>query len=162
MRALVSLLLVMSSAVVAASCGGPKVDLAKGLEVLEVSTGWHDDGVVGGQNKLVPRIDFKLKNVSDQPLVALQINCVFRRVNETDELGSGFLPVTRSDQLQPGETTRVLSVKSNFGYTGAEPRADMLKNSHFVDAKVEIMAKYSNVQWKRIAEQPIERRPLFK
>ena len=162
MSALVSLLLVVSSAVLAAGCGGPAVDLTQGLEGLEVSTGWHDDGVVNGENKLVPRIDFKLKNVSGQPLVALQVNCVFRRVTETEELGSGFLPVTRSDELQPGETSRVLSVKSNFGYKGAEPRADMLKNSLFVDAKVEIMAKYSNVQWKRIAEHPIERRLLLK
>ena len=36
----------------------------------------------------------------------------------------------------------------------------MLNNSQFVDAKVEVLAKYSNVQWKRIAEFPIERRLL--
>jgi hypothetical protein len=162
MRALAPLVLVVAAAAGAAGCGGPRVDLAQGLEVLEVSTGWHDDGIVNGQNKLVPRIDFKLKNVSDQPLVALQVNCVFRRVTETEELGAGFLPVTRSNELKPVETTPNLSVKSNYGYTGDEPRAEMLKNSHFVDAKVEVLAKYSNVQWKRIAEYPIERRLLPK
>jgi hypothetical protein len=162
MRALAPLLVFLISAVGAAGCGGPKVDLAQGLEVLEVTTGWHDAGVVNGQNKLVPRIDFKLKNVSDQPLVALQVNCVFRRVNETEELGAGFLPITRSNELKPVETTQNLSVKSNFGYTGDEPRAEMLSNSHFVDAKVEVLAKYSNIQWKRIAEYPIERRLLPK
>lgn len=162
MRALVPLVFFIASAVGAASCGGPTVDLTKGLEVLDVSTGWHDEGIVNGENKLVPRIDFKLKNISDQPLVALQVNCVFRRVTETEELGSGFLPITRSNGLKPVETTQSLSVKSNFGYTGAEPRAEMLKNSSFVDAKVEVLAKYSNVQWKRIAEYPIERRLLPK
>lgn len=136
---------------------GPRVDLAQGLEVLDVSTGWHDEGVFSGENKLVPRVDFKLKNVSDQPLVALQVNCVFRRLNEVEELGAGFLPVTRSNALAPGSTTQSLSVKSAFGYKGTEPRADMLKNSLFVDAKVEILAKYGSVQWKRIAEFPIER-----
>jgi hypothetical protein len=162
MRALAPLLLLIAAAVGAARCGGPKVDLAQGLEVLDVTTGWHDAGVVNGQNKLVPRIDFKLKNVSDQPLAALQVNCVFRQVNDTQELGAGFMPITRSGELKPVETTPNLSVKSNFGYTGDEPRADMLKNSHFVDVKVDVLAKYSNVQWKRIAEFPIERRLLPK
>jgi hypothetical protein len=156
MRALIPLLFVVS----AAGCGGPTVDLAKGLEVLDVSTSWHDEGIVNGENKLVPRIDFRLKNVSDQPLVALQVNGVFRRLAETEELGSGFLPITRSGSLDPGQTTDILSVKSNFGYKSAAPRADMLQNSHFVDARVELLAKYSNVQWKRIAEFPIERRLL--
>ena len=119
----VPLLLILSSAVGAASCGDRPSNLATGLEVLDVSAGWHDDGVVsGGDNKLVPRIDFKLKNVSDQPLTALQVNSVFRRVTETEELGSGFLPITRSGELKPGETTENLSVKSNFGYKGREPR----------------------------------------
>lgn len=162
MRALAPLVLAVACAAGGAGCGGPRVDLAQGLEVLDVTTGWHDAGVVNGQNKLVPRIDFKLKNVSDQPLVALQVNCVFRRVNETDELGAGYLPVTRSNELKPVETTQNLSVKSNFGYTGDEPRAEMLKNTQFVDAKVEVLAKYSNIQWKRIAEYPIERRLLPK
>jgi hypothetical protein len=154
-------LLAFTGAIVAA-CGGPPVDLSQGLQVLDVSTGWHDDGIVNGQNKLVPRIDFRLKNVSDQPLVALQVNCVFRRVNETDELGSGFATVTRSNALGPGETSQLLSIKSNFGYTGSEPRAEMLKNSLFVDAKVDVMAKYSSVLWKKIAEQPIDRQLVAK
>lgn len=144
------------------SCGGPSVDLVQGLEVLDVTTGWHDEGVVDGQNKLVPRIDFKLKNVSDQPLVALQINCVFRRVTETEELGSGFVWVTRSNALGPGETTPVLSIRSNFGYKSEAPRADMLQSSHFVDAKVDMMSKYASLQWKKIKEFPIERHLLPK
>jgi hypothetical protein len=146
----------------AAGCGGPTVDLATALEVLEVTTGWHDEGIVDGQNKLVPRIDFKLKNVSDQPLVALQVNCVFRRMGETEELGSGFVWVTRGNALNPGETTPLLSIRSNFGYKGDEPRADMLKNSHFVDARVDMMAKYASIQWKKIREFSIERRLLTK
>jgi hypothetical protein len=163
MRALIrSLLITLLASVSSLSCGGPAVDLAKGLELLEVSTGWYDEGVVDGQNKLVPRIDFKLKNISDQPLVSLQVNCVFRRVNETEELGSGFVLVTRSEALNPGETTRTLTVRSNFGYKGGEPRAEMLKNSQFVDAKADVLAKYSSIQWKKIAEHPIERRLLTK
>jgi len=53
------------------------VDLTKGLQILDVSTGWFDAGLVNGQNKLVPTISFKLKNVSDQKLSVLQVNVLF-------------------------------------------------------------------------------------
>ena len=38
-----------------AGCGGPTVDLARVSRSLDVSTGWHDEGIVDGENKLVPR-----------------------------------------------------------------------------------------------------------
>ena len=30
----------------------------------------------------------------------------------------------------------------------------MLRNSHFVDAEVELFAKYASEQWKRVGEYP--------
>jgi len=155
MRRLFPLLVALSLA--AAACGGPTVDLAAGLKVLDVATGWRDEGLVNGENKLVPIAQFKLQNVSDQSLTVLQVNAVFRRLNEQRELGAHFLAVTQSDGLAPGDTSKTITVKSNFGYKGTEPRAVMLQNSQFVDAKVEIFAKYGSLQWKRIAEYPIDR-----
>jgi hypothetical protein len=149
---LVALLLTVSA------CGGPTVDLSTGLKVVDVATGWRDEGVVDGQNKLVPVAEFKLQNLSDQSLRVLQVNAVFRRLNEVRELGAHFKAVTQSEGLAPGATSDPITVKSNFGYKGTEPRAVMLQNSQFIDARVEIFAKYSSQQWKRIAEYPIERR----
>ena len=145
-------------AMLSAGCGGPPVDLTKGLEIVDASTGWYDAGPVNGQNKLVPSITFELKNISDQPLVALQVNAVFRRVNDKDEWGSAYLAVTKSEGLQPGATSQPITINSQLGYTGTDPRAEMLKNSQFVDAKVDIFAKYASLQWVRIGERPIERR----
>jgi hypothetical protein len=151
--------LVFALTLAAAGCGGPVVDLTENLKVLDISTGWQDDGVVDGdKNKLVPRAQFKLQNNSDQTLTVLQVNAVFRRLNEAQELGAQFKPVTSSEGLAPGQTSPDIVVKSNFGYKGTEPRAVILQNSHFVDAKVEIFAKYGSQQWKRIAEYPIERK----
>ena len=145
-------------AMLSTGCGGPPVDLTKGLEIVDASTGWYDAGPVNGQNKLVPSIAFKLKNVSDQPLVALQINAVFRRGDDKDEWGTVWVPVTRSDGLQPGATSQPVTINLKLGYTGTEPRAQMLQNSQFVDAKVDLFAKYASLQWVRIGERPIERR----
>jgi len=127
------------------------------------NTGWFDAGIVNGQNKLVPTVIFTLKNLSDQKLVTLQINAIFRRVNENDEWGSAFMPIVGSEGLPPGATTQPLTAKSQLGYTGTgQSRQEMLENSHFVDAKVELFAKYGSRQWARIGTYPITRRLLTK
>jgi hypothetical protein len=140
-----------------AGCG-PNVDVTRALEVQDVSTGWFDFGIVDGQNKLVPTVTFRLRNVSDQPVTTLQANVLFHRVNSAEEWGSGFLKVAGSEGLAPGATTDPLTVKSDLGYTGSEARADMLKNSQFVDAKVRILAKSGSNYWQPLAEYQIERR----
>ena len=139
-----------------AGCG-PTVDLTKTLQVTDVATGWHDAGVVDGKNKIVPAIAFKLKNNSDQALGSLQVNALFRRVTEPDEWGSGYMKVTGSDGLAPGAVTELLTVNSQLGYTGIETRAELLQHSSFVDARVEIFAKYAATQWARLGEFPITR-----
>jgi hypothetical protein len=142
---------------------GPTVDLTKGLQLTIVETGWFDAGIVNGQNKLVPSVSFTLKNVSDQNLVTLQINALFRRINENEEWGSGFLTAAGSSGLAPGASTPVLTVRSNLGYTGSDQsRQEMLQNTHFVDAKVELFAKYAAIQWVRMGTYPITRQLLTK
>jgi hypothetical protein len=139
---------------------GPSVDLTRGLTVEGVSTGWLDAGLVGGQNKLVPTVSLKLKNVSDRPLPALQVNAVFRRVGEDDEFGSRFLSAAGGDGLASRASTDTLVLKSNLGYTSSDPRDQMLTNSQFVDAKVDVFAKYGTTQWTRVGEYRIDRRLL--
>jgi hypothetical protein len=152
-------LLFLAASLAAASCG-PTVDLSTGLQVLDVSTGWKDAGLEGGQNKLVPSITFKLKNVSDQELNSLQANVVFRRNGEPEEWGTVFLIVTGSDGLDPGATSETLVAVSPLGYTGTEARAEMLQNSQFVDAHAEIFAKYGSTLLKKVADHPIDRQLL--
>ena len=161
-RAGIYILLVVLSIFPASGCG-PTVDLTKGLQVQIVSTGWFDAGIVDGKNKLVPSISFKLKNVSTQTLPVLQVNALFHRVGEKDEWGSGFLTAAGSSGLAPGAATPPLTIRSQLGYTGSEQsREDMLRNSHFVDATVELFAKYGSAQWKRIGQFPVTRRLITK
>ena len=154
--------LLVALALACAACG-EKVDLTKGLHVEVVNTGWFDAGIVNGQNKLVPSITLKLKNVSGERLPMLQVNALFRRVTEPDEWGSAFLTAAGSDGLPPGAETSPLKVRSNLGYTGSDQsREEMLHNSHFVDAKVEIFAKYAATQLVRLGEFPIKRELITK
>jgi hypothetical protein len=161
MRASAWLLLLL--AIVSSAACGPTVDLTKGLEVTIVNSGWFDLGIVNGQTKLVPTVVFTLHNVSDQKLGTLQINALFRRVNEDTEWGSGFLTVAGSQGLAPGATSDPITVKSQLGYTGSEQsRQEMLQNTHFVDAKVELFGKYASTQWVRLGSYPITRQLLSK
>ena len=161
MRASARLLLIL--AIVSSAACGPTVDLTKGLEVSIVNSGWYDLGIVNGQNKLVPTVIFTLHNTSDQKLVTLQVNALFRRVSENTEWGSGFLTVAGSQGLSPGSTTDPITIKSQLGYTGSEQsRMEMLQNTHFVDAKVELFGKYASTQWVRLGSYPITRQLLTK
>jgi hypothetical protein len=161
MRASARLLLIL--AIVSSAACGPTIDLTKGLQVSIVNSGWYDLGIVNGQNKLVPTVIFTLQNTSDQKLVTLQINALFRRVSEDTEWGSGFMTAAGSQGLAPGATTDPITIKSQLGYTGSEQsRMEMLQNSHFVDAKVELFGKYGSTQWVRLGSFPITRQLLAK
>lgn len=151
-----AILFLLVIALATTACGKP-VDLTRGLKVGAVSTGWFDAGLVDGRNKLVPTVVFTLTNVSDQTLTTLQVNALFRRVTEKDEWGSGFLTAAGSSGLAAGATTGRLIIKSQLGYTGTEPRSDMLQNKLFVDAKVDLFVKYASTQWVKIGEYPIAR-----
>ena len=152
--------LVVLLGMLAAGCA-PHVDLVENLEVKDVGTGWWDMGVVDGQNKLVPQISFKLLNKSDQTLNQLQINVLFRRITEPEvDWGSGFLMNPVPGGLESAATTDPFTVKSNLGYKGTDPRDVMMKSEYWVDAKVDLFAKYSSAQWKKIGEFPVTRELL--
>ena len=161
MRALVRPVLLLVC-IVATGCA-PAVDLTKGLQVTIVNSGWYDVGIINGQNKLVPSVTFTLKNTSEQTLSTLQVNALFRQVSTTDEWGSGFLTAAGSTGLAPGAVTPALTIRSPLGYTGSDQsRLEMLQNSHFVDAKVDLFAKYGSTQWARVGSFPITRQLLPK
>lgn len=141
---------------IAAGCGQP-VDVAKAVQAAVVTSGWLPAGTTGGTNKIVPAVALTLKNVSSQTLQALQVNAVFRRVSNNDEIASDFRPVSGSAGLAAGTTTETFVLKAQKGYTGTDPFDDLLKNSHFVDAKVEVFVKAGPGQWTKIGEYPIAR-----
>ena len=143
-------------AVINVACA-PPVDLSKNLEVVDPKTGWADAGITeDGQNKLVPFVEFKLKNNSDQKLPVLQVNAMFRPLKEDKEWGSRFMPVIGSEGLAPGATTQAIRLVSDHGAKGTDPRATIMKSQYFVDARVQITAKYGATQWAKIAEYPVK------
>jgi hypothetical protein len=145
----------------AAACGRD-IDLATSLQVDAVTTGWFDAGIVDGKKKLVPAVSFTLKNASDQKLRVLQVNASFRRVGEPDEWGSAHLTAAGSAGLAPGADTGALTLRSQLGYTGIESGPEMLDNSFFVDARVDLFVKQGSGEWTRVGDYPITRRLVLR
>jgi hypothetical protein len=153
-------LLALLALAVTAACAGPPVDLRAQLQVTDVTTGWYDAGIVDGKNKLVPTISLHLKNAGTDSIDTVQLNAVFRRVGEEEEWGTAFARVVGTDGLAPGATTKPIVLHSQLGYTGEQPRAQMLLHGEFQDARVEVFAKRGSEQWTKLGDYQIKRQLL--
>ena len=152
--------------VIAASVGacGPTPDITTTLEAADVSTGWFDAGVENGKNKLVPTVTLTLKNIGGASVQAVQLNAIVRRIGETEEWDAVYVRVigSGSEGLAPGASTSPIVLRSRLGYTGIEPRAQMLQNKQFVDARVQVFVKRGSAQWAKLGEWPVKRELLVK
>jgi hypothetical protein len=150
----------VAAAMLVAGCGR-SFDVEKVLKITEVHTGWYDAGIQDGKNKLVPSISLKLENVSDDIVDSVQVNAIFRQMGDTQAWGEHFATAIDRDGLPAHKTTPgYLVLRSNLGYTGTESRLQMLQNSNFVDAKVEIYGKHGARTWQKLGEYKIDRQLL--
>jgi hypothetical protein len=148
--------------VAAASCS-PPINLAESSRIEDVVTGWYDAGITDdGKNKLVPSISFRLTNSGTRPLSSVQFNCIFRRIGDSDEWSTVLVRGLSDTELAPGETSEPFVVRAPQGYTGTQPRAQLLQNRLFVDAKVEIFGKQGSAVWASLGDFQIERQLLAK
>jgi len=151
--------LALTAASLTAACGD-RVDVKTGLQVTDVVTGWYDAGIVGGKNKLVPAVSLRVKNVANARIRFVQLNSVFRVVGDQEELGSMFVKGIGGDGLAPGASTEPFVFRSALGYTGEQPRHELLEHRQFRDAKVEVFAKHGSEQWVKLGEYPVARQLL--
>ena len=150
------LLAVLLAALAGSACGS-EPDAKQALQVTDVVTGWLDKGIVDGQNKLVPTISLKIKNGADRSLSYLQLNAVFRIVDDTEELGSKVIWATHGDALDPGASLGPFNLSSDLGYSSPAARTQMLQHSMFKDAQVELFVKQGSGQWARLGAYRIDR-----
>jgi len=148
--------LAVSTVVFGVSCG-PSVDVQSALRLESVATGWMDGGQVAAGNKLVPAVSFRVKNTSSETLAPVQVNAIFRRVDSNDEWSNGMVTAAGSRGLAPDARSDRVTIKGTLGYTGPDSQFELLQNSHFVDAKVDLFARYGSRQWVPIGEYAIAR-----
>ena len=126
-----------------------------------VVTGWYDAGLVeGNMNKLVPSVSLKLRNKSDEPVRSIQINAMFRRVGEPRCGASTTGGPSSASRWRRADKPRNSCCDRGSAIPGEQPRMQMLQNSEFVDAKVEIFLRQGSRVWAKLAEFPIQRQLL--
>jgi len=147
-------------AAVLTACG-PGADLTSSAELVDVTTGWFDAGVTeDGKNKLVPSISLRIRNGGEAELGSTQLNLIFRRVTDEEEWTTSFVRGIGSDGLAPGDTTPPIVVRAPQGYTGEQPRVQMLSNRQFVDATVTVFGKHGSANWVKLGDFEIARQLL--
>jgi hypothetical protein len=134
-----------------------KANLATAVQVEQITTGWVDAGMVDGKHKVVPAATFTLRNISDQKLGLVQVNAVFRQIDDPKEWSSAYVP-TAASELAPGASTGPIMVKGQKGYTSDDPADMIVSNPGFVDAKLELLVRSGSSGWTKIGDYPIERK----
>lgn len=144
-----------------ACAGCSSLEVEKAVRITDVQTGWYDAGIVDGvKNKLVPSISLRLENQLAEQVDSIQINAIFRRVGEQEAWGEHFVMAIPRTGLAGRAKSTPIVLRSNLGYTGTQPRVQMLQNREFVDARVDIFGKHGSRTWVKLGEFPIDRRLL--
>src|SRR3954462_9091460 len=130
----------------APACSKP-VDLKQSLQIADVVSGYHDAGIVGGKNKLVPSISFRLRKSPGTDIRPLSLNVAFKQLPPA---GASPAPGSPAEtdwdekfvQSVPfnGDQTDVLTFRADPGYTADPPqtRADILQHRLFQDMRVRV------------------------
>ena len=122
-----------------AGCG-PAPDLAK-LELTDTFTGWYDFGVVGGLNKLVPSVSFRLKNNDSVPVDFVQLTVSFWQEGADGEQDSAEVRGIGNQAVAPAGLSDPILVRATVGYTTAGARSEIFVNEIYKDFIVKIFAK---------------------
>jgi hypothetical protein len=148
----------VASSLVALLVGCASHDPTHELQVSDLTTYWIVDSPQQGQNYIAPVVRFRLRNVSPQPLTAIQARARFPAPNQEDVWGSIQEQVsTWRHPLAPGADTLV-TVRSAGRYHSAADPQDILRSPKFEDPAVEVFVRIGASNWVRLAQGRVERR----
>ena len=130
------------------------------IEIYDMKTGYDDGGHEGGQNRLLPAIEFRVRNKASRAINTVQFNAVFRVIGDPEELGAQLVMGIDYHGLPAGETSGPYTLRSTFGYSGEQARVEMFQHESFNDVQVELFAKQGGRQWVKLTELVVERQLL--
>jgi hypothetical protein len=145
------------AAVAAAGCRSH--DPAAELRVSDLQAYWIVDSPQRGQNFVAPVVRFRLRNVSSEPLVAVQARARFPAPDQGDEVWGSIQEQvsTYHRPIAPGHDT-VVTVRSAGRYQSPADPQDILRSPGFKDPKVEVFVRIGASSWAMVAQGSVERR----
>ena len=154
------LLALVLLAVTLAGCNSVKP--VEVLEPVDVTTGWYDAGILeDGKNKLVPSVSLKLRNKSGRADRRRADQRHLPPRQRAGDVGRALrVGGAARGAARPAQATKDIVLRSALGYTGEQPRMQILQHKDFVDAKVEVYLKKGSQVWAKLGEFPIERQLL--
>jgi hypothetical protein len=127
---------------VAATAGCESVDLKTAVEVVDVSTGYYDNGLTAtGLNHLVPSITFSLKNISDKEVSSIDTVVMYWAAGQDTEQDEALLKVIGGGGIPAGATSEPVVSRSRVGFTLEAPRAELFNHSNFKDWTAKLFLK---------------------
>lgn len=120
-------------------------------------TGWLEVRRPADGPLVVPVALVRLTNRTARPVTGVQVNAVFRRAADGIEWGNHWQPVARTVGLAPGETSGPVLLTAGHGHTGAPSAAAAIRHAQFVDARVQVFARYGSHAWAKLADAAVDR-----
>ncbi len=125
-----------------ATAGCDSVDLKTQLQVVDVSSGYYDNGLTPtGLNHLLPSITFSLRNVSDREVSSIDMVVMYWAQGDDAEKDEALHRVIGGGGLPAGATSEPVVSRSRVGFTLATPRAALFSHSQFRDWTAKMFLK---------------------
>jgi hypothetical protein len=127
---------------VTATAGCNSVDLKTQVQVVDVSSGYYDNGITpAGLNHLVPSITFSLRNISDREVSSIDMVVMYWAAGQDTEQDESLLRVVGGSGLPAGATSEPVVSRSRIGFTLEGARADLFNRSLFRDWTAKLFLK---------------------
>jgi len=125
-----------------AATGCNSVDLKTQVQVVDVSSGYYDNGLTPtGLNHMVPSVTFSLRNVSDREVSSIDMVVMYWADGQDSEQDEALIKVVPGSGLPAGATTEPVVSRSRVGFTLEGARAELFTRSRFVDWTAKLFLK---------------------
>ncbi len=121
-----------AAAIIPACSKRPSAEEIKAsMEITDVQTKWVSKLYQPWPPRLilVPVLNFRVKNLSGEPMYYVNFNGIFKEKGSQENAGDNFRAAIRDTPVQPGQTSDLIELKSNFGIDGRD--VDSIRKNPF-------------------------------
>jgi hypothetical protein len=131
--------------------------LAHSIRIVQQDSLWVDKIVTPTGVIIVPSITVEIKNLGEKELQHIYIKGIFKYDDTGEILSEGVTPALEKP-LAPGETSKEITVKADFGYSASSKKAFYMNNKKWKQLKVRLYAKSKGSSYALLGTFPIKQK----